>query len=222
MTPSTFSRNVSPDKRPPASAAISVFVSVVLITIIITTAVTFILPETFASTARIRLDPLATNRSSANFVQTEVEIIQSQLVLGKAIEKLNLNVEWGKKYFNGEILKTSESMQILKNRISFTPVRNTNIIAITAYSDDRQEAANVANELAQAYNHFSVERREAAQSSTNQLWIADPPSLLVDLATPAARPCKPNKPLNIALGAVFGIVMGAGAAAMLTIFRSRR
>ena len=32
------------------------------------------------------------------------------MVLGKVIEALNLNVEWGKKYYGGETLKTPETM----------------------------------------------------------------------------------------------------------------
>jgi len=32
------------------------------------------------------------------FIQTEFEIIQSQLVLNSVIDKLKLNVAWGKKY----------------------------------------------------------------------------------------------------------------------------
>jgi len=35
------------------------------------------------------------------FIQTEFELIQSEVILGKVIEELNLNVEWGKKYNAG-------------------------------------------------------------------------------------------------------------------------
>ena len=48
------------------------------------------------------------------FIQTEFEVIQSEVILGKVIEDLDLNNEWGKKYANGEPLKTSETIALLK------------------------------------------------------------------------------------------------------------
>ena len=58
------------------------------------------------------------------FIQTEFEVIQSELILGKVIESLNLNVEWGKKFRGGVPLKTTETMEILKKRMELRPVRN--------------------------------------------------------------------------------------------------
>jgi uncharacterized protein involved in exopolysaccharide biosynthesis len=49
------------------------------------------------------------------FIQTEFEIIQDRVVLGKVIEALNLNVEWGKKYFGGETLKTPRPWSFSKD-----------------------------------------------------------------------------------------------------------
>jgi capsular exopolysaccharide synthesis family protein len=69
---------------------------------------------------------------------------------------MNLNDVWGKKYFNGETLKTSETMEILKGRMALAPVRNTKLIAITVYSDDKNEAASIANQIAEAYKNYRV------------------------------------------------------------------
>ena len=44
------------------------------------------------------------------YIQTEFEVIQSEIVLNKVIEDLDLNTLWGRKYANGERLKTSESL----------------------------------------------------------------------------------------------------------------
>jgi len=96
----------------------AIIITVFLITAIVATAVTFLLPESYASTARIRIEPdtISDIRGVGGevpyaaydpyFIQTEFEIIQDRVVLGKVIETLNLNVEWGKKYFGGETLKT--------------------------------------------------------------------------------------------------------------------
>jgi len=149
----------------------AIIITVFLITAIIATAVTFILPESFASTARIKVESdvndigggtapsVAGSMYDPYFIQTTFEIMQSQLVLSNVIAHLNLNVEWGKKYFNGETLKTTETMEILKGRMSLAPVRNTKLIAITVYSDDKNEAAVIANGIADAYRNYRFESR---------------------------------------------------------------
>src|ERR1019366_8104555 len=110
---------------------------------ITSTAITFILPESFASTARVKVNPMPRDNGTyaPHFIQSTFEVLQSQAMLEKVIEELSLNETWGRKYFNGERLKTVEALKILKDRLSLALVDGTSIIAITAYSDDRHEAA---------------------------------------------------------------------------------
>ena len=152
----------------------AIIITVFLITAIIATAVTFILPESYASTCRIKVESdagggdIGMNGSPGAslspydpyFIQTTFEIMQSQLVLSNVITAINLIVEWGRKYFNGETLKTSETMAILKGRMSLAPVRNTKLIAITVYSDDKNEAALMANAIAAAYKTYRLDSRQ--------------------------------------------------------------
>jgi polysaccharide biosynthesis transport protein len=150
----------------------AIIITVFLITAIIATAVTFILPESYASTCRIRVKNdvndigggLAQSYQQSYFdpyfIQTTFEIMQSELVLSNVISALNLNVEWGKKYFNGETLKTTETLEILKQRMGLAPVRNTELISITVYSDDPKEAALLANTIADAYKNYRLETRK--------------------------------------------------------------
>src|ERR1035441_5922626 len=123
----------------------AIIITVFLITAIIATAVTFVLPESYASTARIKVENDVTDIPGMTgtpnimgfdpyFIQTTFEIMQSELVLSNVIASLNLNAEWGKKYFNGETLKTTETMEILKQRMQLAPVKNTKLIAITVFS----------------------------------------------------------------------------------------
>ena len=150
----------------------AIIITVFLITAIVATAVTFLLPESYASTARIRIEPdsIADISGVGNhvtyasydpyFIQTEFEIIQDRVVLGKVIEALNLNVEWGKKYFGGETLKTPETMEFLKKRMNLMPVRNTKLIGITVYSEDKNDAARLANAIAEAYRNYRLNLRK--------------------------------------------------------------
>jgi capsular exopolysaccharide synthesis family protein len=149
----------------------AIIVTVFLITAIIATAVTFILPASYASTCRIKVENDISESLGSSmvmpsqmpfdpyFIQTTFEIMQSQLVLSNVITAMNLNDVWGKKYFNGETLKTSETMAILKGRMSLAPVRNTKLIAITVFSDDAKEAAQMANAIAAAYSTYRIESR---------------------------------------------------------------
>src|SRR5947208_5663478 len=137
----------------------TVILAVFLLVVITATLVTFILPEAFSSKARIKVerdqsdisgftDARATMGYDPYFIQTEFEVIQSELILGKVITDLDLNKEWGKKYAGGETLKTSETMTLLKGRMDLRPVRNTSLIEIRFYSPDREEAATIANTIA--------------------------------------------------------------------------
>src|ERR1035438_643603 len=189
-------------------------VSVFLVVVITSTLVTFILPESFVSTARIKLASIpptpagATSRPGATdifdprFMQSECEVIQSEGILGKVIDDLDLNKVWGKKYANGDRLKTAESMALLRARIDVRPVRNTSVIEIRTYSEKPEEAAKIANSLALAYlEHWSHAAPEASGSSGVRVD-------LLDHAVPGKSPIRPNKPLNIAPGVVIGLVMG--------------
>jgi capsular exopolysaccharide synthesis family protein len=161
----------------------AIIITVFLITAIIATAVTFILPESYSSTCRIKVENdvndigvgLAPSVQMSGFdpyfIQTTFEIMQSQLVLSNVIDTLHLNTEWGKKYYNGETLKTSETMEILKNRMGLSPVRNTKLIAITVFSDDPKEAALLANTIADAYKNYRLDTRR--QTTAKGLEVLD-------------------------------------------------
>ena len=146
----------------------TVIISVFLLIAITATVVTFVLPEKYASMARIKIDPDISDITGMNgtpavapydayFIQTEFEIMQSEKVLGRVITKLNLNEEWGKKYNGGAPLKTDETMQILKGIMSLSPERNTKLIDITVYSEDKDEAAKLANAIAEAYHDYRID-----------------------------------------------------------------
>jgi capsular polysaccharide biosynthesis protein len=181
-------------RKAPAIVFISVFIPVFLFVVLTTNIITFILPESFASTARVRIE---TNSA------TEFETMQSQAVLGPAINKLNLNVEWGKRYNGNVPLKTEETMQLVRQRVNLVPERNTNVIEITVYSEDRNEAAQIANAIADSYN---VYRHPAASDNSP---ASAPNTVIVDRATPGHAPVRPNKPLNITLGVLMGILLGS-------------
>src|SRR6478735_2549865 len=97
----------------------TVILAVFLLVVITATLVTFILPESFSSKARIKVErdspdiPGMSQQSYAGtydpyFIQTEFEVIQSEIILGRVVDEFKLMDEWGKKYANGEPLKRPE------------------------------------------------------------------------------------------------------------------
>ena len=149
----------------------TVIIAVFLLVVITATLVTFILPESFSSTSRIKVErdrsdiPDLTDVNAGRynpydpyFIQTEFEIIQSETILGKVIDVLDLNNKWGKKYYDGTKLKTSETLLLLRSRLDLRPVRNTTLIDIRVYSEDPKEASDLANQIAETYTQWRLEK----------------------------------------------------------------
>lgn len=164
----------------------TVILAVFLLVVITATLVTFILPESFSSTARIKverdqsdikgmMDAGVMGGYDPYFIQTEFEFINSEVILGKVIETLDLNTVWGKKYAGGERLKTTETMTLLRGRMDLRPVRNTSFIEIRVFSEKADEAAKVANAIAEAYrDHRLEERRKMTMGgieALEQRWV---------------------------------------------------
>lgn len=147
----------------------TIILAVFLLVVITATLVTFILPEAYVSTARIKIERDQTDISwqtergmvgyDPYFIQTEFELILSEGLLSKVVGNLDLNTEWGKRYGNGERLKTSEAITQLKSRIDLRPVRNTSLIEIRVYSEKADEASKIANAIAEAYKAHRLEQR---------------------------------------------------------------
>jgi capsular exopolysaccharide synthesis family protein len=159
----------------------TVILAVFLLVVITATLVTFILPESYSSTARIKVErdqsdiPTLMGQSSMGiydpyFIQTEFEVIQSEVVLGKVIESMNLNEKWGKKYNGNQKFTTTETMAVLKRQIDLRPVRNTSLIEIRVYSESPEEAATLANNIAIAYQEYRLaQRRKFGQEGIKSL-----------------------------------------------------
>jgi capsular exopolysaccharide synthesis family protein len=148
----------------------TVILAVFLLVVITATLVTFILPESYSSTARIKVERDMTDITGvANmpvlqnydpfFVQTEFEVIQAEVILAQVIRKLDLARLWGEKFAGGGELKPAEALQILRGRIDLRPVRNTSLIDIRVYSEKAEEAAAIANAIATNYQAHRIQER---------------------------------------------------------------
>jgi capsular exopolysaccharide synthesis family protein len=148
----------------------TVILAVFLLVVITATLVTFILPESYSSMARIKVERDQTDVTAMSerlqsggydpyFIQTEFEVIGSQRVLGKVVKDLDLRTEWGKKYGSGNPLGEAETITILKGRMDLRPVRNTSFIEIRVYADKPEDAQKLAQAIAEAYRAHRAEQR---------------------------------------------------------------
>ena len=194
--------------------------------------ITLLLPESYAAMARVRLEPVVLTSVGENSyvypgykavsidpyaIQTEIQIIGSTLILSNVIENLDLRTVWGKKYFNGGKLESSEAIEILRGRLALEPLKNTFLIGITAFSDDPAETALLANAIAKTYQEYENDliRRQIEGlkvTDTSAARAIPQPKLyqvqIIDSAEKPRHPVTPNKPLNIMLGMLVGGVLG--------------
>lgn len=209
----------------------TVFTAVFLLVVISATVVTFILPETYRGTARIAVsrieDSPAENPKPAQpavgdydpyFIQTEFEVMQSQVVLDQVVKKLGLNEKWGLKFNGGEPLTTAQTTELLRHFIDPRPVRSTSLVEIRTYTDTPEEAANIANAMAEAYRDYRMGKGFVAGLQKPKTAFVE----ILDTAVPNLVPVRPNKPLNILLGIIMGTVLGllaGGSVAGISFWR---
>src|SRR5436190_3646183 len=137
----------------------TVILTVFLLVALTTTVVTFFLPESFSSTAKISIEQDMPDVSSEGggiairptpdpfFLQTQFELIQSKKVLYKVIEELELQKQWGVKFKKqpGATISREQAYSILRGSIDVRPFHNTTMVEIHAFSDNKDEAATIAN-----------------------------------------------------------------------------
>jgi uncharacterized protein involved in exopolysaccharide biosynthesis/Zn-dependent protease with chaperone function len=137
--------------------------------LIILGACLFVMPKTYRAMARVKIERNFSNASQNDgvaqsngsfdpyFIQTELEVIQSEFVLGRVVALLNLANAWSEKYGNGTSLGSGEVVGMLRNRVELRAVPNASIVQISACSDNPTEAASIANGIAEAYRDCRLE-----------------------------------------------------------------
>jgi len=110
-----------------------------------------------------------------------------------------------------ELLRRRLEISIVKPRYG-APVNLTDNVPfrICCYSDNPEEAAKIANAVVDGYRAFWQEehRQVNAVPIERRVTVLDP-------AVPAYRPVRPNRPLNLILGAFAGVLIGVVVAPLL-------
>ena len=144
----------------------TVIMAVFLLVVITATIVTFMLPERFASTATMKVDRDQSDISSLGqgqqiigmnydpfLIQTETEVIQSEMILTNVIVQLGLQEKFG-------AASPQQTLDWLrKSFLSVNPKRNTSLVEIRVMSRDKKQAAEIANKIAEVYKNYRVSER---------------------------------------------------------------
>lgn len=89
---------------------------------------------------------------SAAFLETQFEIIKARETLLRVVERMNLKAKWD--------MTEEEALEKLDTMIETEEKRGTEIIDISVYSTDAQEAADLANAVREAYRERRNETEE--------------------------------------------------------------
>ena len=106
---------------------------------------------------------------NAECFQAETEAILSDSILSNVVYRLELRDKWGEKNFNSDLelrmvrnqrvletgkIKTAEAVRLMRERLEVIRVPNTRLADIVFVSEDADEAANIANMVAEVYKDW--------------------------------------------------------------------
>ncbi len=152
-------------------------VLVFLLVVLTSAVVTYFMPKEYASTVTMQVkqnDTLMTIFPGQNgigfdprFLTTQFEIIQRKEMLYPVIDSLGLEQRWKGAYgFSSK----EQAYFRLRNMIDVREIRNTELIQIIVMSTDRQEAAEIANRIAEEYQKKRIDdQQEMVSRSLTQL-----------------------------------------------------
>ena len=150
---------------------------------LLATVITFLIPESYKATARIKVEREAWNENQNGqsrggaysspaydpyFIQTEFELIQSELILGQVIDRLKLEERWGRRYTGGAKLTRAEATLLLRRQLDLRTVRNTSLIEIGVWSERPGEAAEIANAIAEEFRGFRMKQHDTLVRESRQ------------------------------------------------------
>ena len=188
------------------------FLITLFLLLTIGTVVTLIMPKSFASTARIlvvRQDDKAAEYNPY-LIQEVMQRMRTDEVLDQVATDLDLNRIFGARYGLGQSLTPAQSRIMLASRFEFRPVRGASLIEVRAYSEQPQEAAQLANTLVADFLRQVQQSRQAsaARPATVSSAFNEAAFKLISNAEASSRPVRPNVPANVVVSLLIGGAVG--------------
>lgn len=172
-----------------------------------------ILPKVYTATAQIQI--VANPQSSDAPFQAELETMESPDFLRPVINDLDLDGAWAKRVYKSqqELLPFAEALAYMHKILRIDVVQGTNIIDITAASDEPKEAADIANAIANRY--------QAARDNEERQRNTESPVRIVSRALAPTVPSEPSKVFDLIVTNVvagFLSIMAASFVEMIFLF----
>jgi chain length determinant protein EpsF len=148
-----------------------IVVTFVIVAVLLTAAISLLLPKQYIATATvladIKADPVAGNNAgpaqmAANYIATQVDVVNSERVARHVVEILKLDrdpksrQQWIK-MTGGRGDLVSWIAEGLRRHLQVSPSRESNVISIGFQWTEAQQAAIFANAFAQSYIDTNVE-----------------------------------------------------------------
>jgi uncharacterized protein involved in exopolysaccharide biosynthesis len=92
------------------------------------------------------------------FMETEFKRMEGGVVLSNVVQTLNQDVKWGKQ--EGKQLGVGDAIELLRQRMDIDMDRNTKIVEINVWDKDPDEAAQIANAIAEAYRDYRINQHK--------------------------------------------------------------
>ena len=116
--------------------------------------ITYLVPSRYISSVTMQIKESDTSlqvfgrdaaeRFDPHFVTTQFEIIQRKEILYPVIAKLQLDRTW-------RVTSREIAYSMLRKRLTMRELRNTDLIQISVLDQDRNQAADIANAIADEY-----------------------------------------------------------------------
>lgn len=144
------------------------FITLVFLTVVLTAGITtYFTPKQFSASSRVEIrrgdflieifgrgnTGAGPERADSRFITTQFEIIQTREVLYPVIQSLNLVERWGSGSIGGAYGR-------LRGMLQVRDIRNTDLIQITVFSGNPEEAAEIANAVAEEYKNTRIRQVE--------------------------------------------------------------
>ena len=140
-----------------------------LLVLLTAAVVTFFQPREYQSSSFIEVRSTAQNMRifgngdpnmpihDPTLAPTVFQVIQRTGILYPVIEDLKLQDKWAK---NGSRPSKEQAYQRLRSRLDVEEVRNTDLLQISVFSPDPQEAADIANKIVAVYQTVRLEEEK--------------------------------------------------------------
>jgi len=141
----------------------AIILTVLFLVVATVTVVTYFLTPMYVSTAGMKVEKdtpdvmfggmgLPSQPFDPYFFNTEFEVLKSHKILDEVITKLNLNQVYAQRLKAPEIT-VQQAYEILSRNVEVKQRKNTSIIEISAYDQDKKLARDIADKVAEVYEN---------------------------------------------------------------------